>query len=109
MNDPRFTDRQLSALIRRAAEAQAAEDEGSHTLAEIQAIAAEVGISPAVIAELATQVAPEPVNRWPSIFGPSALELARLVTGAPSIYVPELLETIRAATGHAGEAQQIAS
>jgi hypothetical protein len=108
VTERRFTDRQMAALIRRAAEMQAADAEPGHSLAEIQEIAAELDIDRALLAELAARLPPETPTSWPPLLGPRpTVEVATVLPSSAPPNVANVLEAIRVATGTMGDAHQV--
>jgi hypothetical protein len=106
-----FTDDELALIIRRAALLQAASPEGRHSLAEIQAIAAEVGIPPELVTQAAADLASRSRRPWVSrlLFGPSSRLTLAASAGSPAspAAFPGLLELLRAHVGSVGQARQI--
>jgi hypothetical protein len=105
---PKYTDRQMALILKRAASLQASGDEGRFSLEEVRQIAAQVGIP----AELVTRAANELTAgaEGSGIGGPGASYYAtRAVPGAvsPSDY-PELLSIIRRVTRDPGKPSDLA-
>src|SRR4030095_4745892 len=80
-----LTERQLVEILRRAAERQeglTTEPDGRFSLAEIQLIAAEVGIAPAHVAAAAVEVTHRSPPPQPSAFGaPTSFRFERSLDG----------------------------
>lgn len=103
---PRFSDEQMTLILRRAAEMEAHADQPSRSglsLAEIQDIAVAVGISRRDVAMAAADLVTQPQkNRL--LGGPTRFRCARTISGQLSEeQVGELLDVVRAALGLQGE------
>ncbi len=94
--EERYSDRQMALILKRAAERQAAGGEAVHTLAEIQQIAQQVGISAELVAEAAAKVATHG-SRGAAILGDrAAYTVTAHVPGAPrELDRNSIVETIR--------------
>lgn len=104
----RFTEDEMAVILKRAAALQAARDErSSHSLEEIQAIGAQVGIDPALIAHVAR--APELATRSSSGLFPAtaAQEERRVESPITTGDYGRVLEAIRRVVGTQGQAQQV--
>lgn len=102
----RYTDREMAALLHRAAELQAQTDEGSHSLEDIQRIAVEVGVDPALVALMAETSAVE--RRWSRLLGPApTVDSSTRVSGVPMVPVADVVHVIRSETGHFGETHEV--
>lgn len=111
MTPERYSDDEMALIIRRAAMLQAADEGEGHSLAEIQAIAAQVGIPPELVvqvaAELPTQPPPGSVAR--TLLGPAATYIA--AGDVPAVVSPgsysELVTALRATAGRLGRASEL--
>ena len=106
--EPRFTDRQLALILKRAANLQAVGDESRHSLEEIRQIAAQVGIPPQLVTRAASEITE---GRSPSgLFGPDTSYYATgTVPGRvePRRY-PDLLTVLRRRVKSPGQSGEIA-
>jgi hypothetical protein len=102
----RYTEQQLAEILRRAAERQEglADGDGRFSLAEIQQIAAEVGISPAHVATAAVEVAhPVPSPKGGALGAPTVFRFERWIDGeVPAAEIGALLDIARRTTGIQG-------
>lgn len=99
----RYTEQQLVEILRRASERQegvATESDGRFSLAEIQQIASEVGISPAHVAEAASELdTPEPVRRTGLLGAPTVFRFERWLDGEiPNDGIGEVFDIARRET-----------
>ncbi|HSA55326.1 MAG TPA: hypothetical protein VLE53_06455 [Gemmatimonadaceae bacterium] len=105
----RFNEEEMAVILKRAAALQAARDDrSSHSLEEIQAIGAQVGIDPALIAHVAS--APDLATRRSrsGLFPASATqEERRIETAITTADYGRVLEAIRRVVGTQGRAQQV--
>lgn len=105
----RFSEDEMALILKRAATLQAARDErSSHSLEEIQAIGAQVGIDPALIAHVAG--APDLATRRSrsSLLPASATSEERRIEGCVTTAdYGRVLEAIRRVVGTQGRAQQV--
>lgn len=108
MTDPRFTDKEMALILRRAVELSSGE-ERQHSLTDIQRIASEIGIAPDVVvraAALPLADAEAPSRLWGAS---SANHLTRVVARAAT---PQNLSTalaqVRARLSVIGESREIA-
>ena len=97
MSERRYTDEELARIVRRAALLQAAEPtEDRHSLADIQAIAEQVGIPPELVQRAAqelprNELRPGTLTRY--VFGPNSRVV---VSGAaPGTPAPSALENLQ--------------
>jgi len=108
----RYTEQQLVEILRRAAERQEGlntEPDGRFSLAEIQQIAAEVGIAPAHIqaaaAELANRIATPPPG---ALGAPTAFRFERWLDGeVPRSAIGELFDVARHEVGLQGQVSEV--
>ena len=110
----RYTDREMALILKRASELQeqgpsTGTREQSHTLSELEQIAAEVGIDPRYVAEAANAVDVEPTTkRAPLLGAPTTYQVSRFVEGeVPETEFAEMLDTIRRVTGKHGEVSRV--
>lgn len=84
MTEPRFTDDELAQLLKRAIALQASRADRAHSLADVQRIAAQVGIDPSDVARAAATLHETPISERPGVAGESPC--VRLVEwlGAPA-------------------------
>ena len=112
IDERKFSDREVREILKRAVErapARALAKQEGLSLAELKAIAAEVGIDPERVEDAARSVALRgaiPANR---ILGaPTTLNFERKVDGAfDPEHIPDALATIRRVMGQQGEANEI--
>ena len=107
----RFSEQQLGEILRRAAERQeglAGEPDGRFSLAEIQQIAAEVGISPAHVAAAAVEVTHRSPPPPPSALGaPTSFRFERWLDGEiPRSAIGELFDIARREIGMQGQVSE---
>jgi hypothetical protein len=110
----RYSDREMALILKRAAELQeqgpgTATREQSHTLAELEQVAAEVGIDPRYVSEAADAVDTEPTaKRAPLIGAPITYQVNRYVDGeVPESEFAQMLDAIRQVTGRHGEVNRV--
>jgi len=110
----RFTDREVSAILRRAAELQAQEEDtpgGEGTsLAQLQQAVAELGIKPHLVAKAAADIAGGKQPQATSFFwgSPPKIEVERLVGyQITEESWPAILEEMRRVTGRVGDSRAI--
>jgi len=107
----RFTEQQLVEILRRAAERQeglTTEPDGRFSLAEIQQIASEVGISPTHVAAAAVEVTHASPPPPPSALGaPTAFRFERWLDGEiPRSAIGELFDIARREVGLQGQVSE---
>ena len=107
----RFTEQQLGEILRRAAERQeglTTEPDGRFSLAEIQQIAAEVGISPAHVAAAAVEVTHSSPPPPPSALGaPTSFRFERWLDGeVPRSAIGALFDIARRQIGLQGQVSE---
>ena len=106
---PRYSDQEMALILKRAAELQeGADGKGAHrTLAEIQEIAAEVGIDAPFVSEAVAELErPRPRVGW--LGAPTRFHEERNVAGSlGSNAIGELLDQARAELGLHGEVRQV--
>jgi hypothetical protein len=107
MSERRFSDRDMNAIIQRAAALQqeASSDKASGpTLDQIQQAASELGISPEMVARAADEISSSPPDVGLSRFGsPTAAVYSRSAEGVLQEHeLPGLLKEIRRLTGRVG-------
>jgi len=119
MPDPRrdrrrYSDREMALILRRAAELQtrgadAATQEQSHTIAELEQLAAEVGIDPRYVVEAAQAVDAEPMAKSAPVLGaPTSYQVGRIIVGDVSeTEFADVLDAIRQTTGQRGEVSRV--
>ncbi|HEY6808599.1 MAG TPA: serine/threonine-protein kinase, partial [Gemmatimonadales bacterium] len=113
----RYSEAEVAEIVRRASEAEATTPtaSGAMTIGGVEALAAEVGIRPAMVRAAAADLtepradaapaAPTRLNRW--LGGPSKILLERTAEGElPDADWPELVDEIRRTLGHAGQVNQ---
>jgi hypothetical protein len=116
----RYSEEEVRDIVQRAAEAEASAPtaSGAMTVGGIEALAAEVGISPDAVREAAravaatphTPVRPRPETNRPNIWlgAPTRLMLERVVEGeVPEAEFPVLVEEIRTMLNRPGQISQI--
>jgi len=106
-DDRKYSDEQMALILRRAGDLQAQRDDGRHSLAEIQEIASQVGVDPALVAHVAAGL---PLK--PAVLPASASWLVHTVeTVLPSRVSPELMgrlvDAVRRASGGQGTSRQV--
>ncbi len=115
MGDARYSEDEVALVLRRAAELQKretlAEDPGSMSLPELEAVAAEAGLSPALVRRAATEIArpmgsqPE-ANPW--LGGVTHLVIERTIDGEyPQDELDRLLEAVRSSSSGAGQVSTV--
>ena len=108
MTDPRFTDKEMALILRRAVELSSGE-ERQHSLADIQRIASEIGIAPDVVVRAAALPLADPEQPSRLWGASSANHLTRVVARAAT---PQNLSTalaqVRARLAVIGESREIA-
>jgi len=107
----RFTELELGEILRRAAERQeglTTESDGRFSLAEIQQIAAEVGIAPAHVAAAAVEVTHRSPPPQPSALGaPTSFRFERWLDGEiPRSAIGELFDIARREIGLQGQVSE---
>jgi hypothetical protein len=110
----RYSDREMALILKRAATLQeqgpdAASQDQSHTLTELERVAVEVGIDPRYVAEAAAAVDAEPTAKKAPLLGaPTSYQVARIIEGeVPETEFGELLDAIRLVTGRHGEVSRV--
>ena len=114
LDDRRFSDQEIREILRMAVEKAPSralrkrEDEGL-TLAELKAIAGEVGIDPTRVEDAARSVAMGGTGRAYSVLGgPTVLNFERRIDGEVDFQeTPEILALIRRIMGRQGEVSEI--
>jgi hypothetical protein len=104
----RFSDEEMAVILKRAATLQAARDDHTHSLPEIQAIAAQVGIDPALVAHVAG--AADLATRRPGrgLFPASAAQQEiRVEVPITTSDYGRVLQAIRRVMGTQGRAQEV--
>lgn len=106
-DERKYTDEQMALILRRAGDLQAQRDDGRHSLAEIQEIARQVGLDPALVAHVAAGL-----PRKPAVLPASSSSLVQTVeTVLPSRVSPEqmgrLVDAVRRASGGQGTSRQV--
>jgi hypothetical protein len=112
LDDRKFTDGEVREILKRAVEStpsKALRKMDGHSLADLKAIGAEVGIDPIRLEEAARAVALAGTNRSHPIWGaPTTLHFERSVQGEMDPHdAPDALSVIRRITGHHGEVNVI--
>jgi len=112
LDDRKFTDREVRAILKKAVEKTPSRALGSGTglsLAELKAIGGEVGIDPARLEDAARSVVTHESNRRAGLLGsPRVMNLERRVPGEfVAAEAPEILAIIRRTIGHQGSTQEI--
>ena len=112
-SERRYSDKEFAVILRRAFELQerpsgVGTGEGL-TLGEIQAIAREVGLDPALVERAASVLPTAGEGRAARVFGgPDAYQLEYSASGeVPKEDFAKLVDAIRRATGHQGEATEV--
>jgi hypothetical protein len=109
---PRYTDDQMALILKRAAELQSAGEDQTHTLAEIQQIAQQVGIEPRLIAAAAAGLPAQTQGRATDgvLFGASSSyrHTLRLPGSPPAARRAELIATIRDHMAQVGAVREFA-
>jgi hypothetical protein len=109
---PRYTDDQMALILKRAAELQSAGEDQTHTLAEIQQIAQQVGIEPRLIAAAAAGLPAQTQGRATDgvLFGASSSNrhTLRLPGSPPAARRAELIATIRDHMAQVGAVREFA-
>jgi serine/threonine protein kinase len=115
----RYSEDEVREIVRRAAELEVSNptSSGALTVGGVEALAAEVGIAPALVREAARALAtpapgPTPLgpgqtpNRW--IGGPTRIVCERVIDGElPDAEFPYVAEEIRRVLGHPGQVSQL--
>lgn len=108
MTDPRFTDKEMALILRRAVELSSGE-ERQHSLADIQRIASEIGIAPDVVVRAAALPLAEPEQPTRLWGASSANHLTRFVPRASTPQnLSAALAQVRARLAEIGESREIA-
>jgi len=103
-----FTDQQMTLILKRAAERQAASAEPTHSLESIQDIARQVGIDSALVADAAATIERSSGSVSSLLGAPSAYRASRRLAGAaPTMDLGAVLETIRDHLPFAGEVRHV--
>lgn len=103
----RFSEEEMAVILKRAAALQAARDDRTHSLEEIQAIAAQVGIDPALVAHVAGAphlATPDKGRLFPPT---STQQEVRIEAPISAGDYGRVLEAIRRVVGTQGSAQQV--
>lgn len=107
MSEPKYSEEQLSAILRDAATRSTADD-ATYSLEEIQRIAEEAGIAPDLVAQAAAAL-PVVVEQPTALGGAaSGMQMVRRVarTATPA-EVLEALSLVRQRLGHTGETRDV--
>jgi hypothetical protein len=104
----RYTDRQMALILKRAAERQAEGADASHSLADIQQIAQQVGIDASLIAEAALTIRDRD-GQPGEVLGPSAAYRVSRRLESPGVPIDSaaLLEVIRDRMPDLGESRPL--
>jgi len=105
--DRKYTDEQMALILRRAGDLQTQRDDGRHTLAEIQEIARQVGLDPALVAHAAAGL-----PRTAAVLPAASSSLVQTVeTVIPQRVTTEqmgrLVDAVRRASGAQGTSRQV--
>jgi hypothetical protein len=104
----RFSEEEMAVILKRAAALQAARDDRTHSLEEIQAIAAQVGIDPALVAHVAGSPDLATHRGGGRLFpATSTQQEVRIETPITPRDYGRVLDAIRRVTGTQGSAQQV--
>ena len=106
----RYDDHEMALIIKLASELEKRETRGeSHSLAEIQEIAAQAGIDPGLILQAARALEGRRSSRASSLIGaPTTFRFDRSVTGElPDSELGSLVHAIRQLMGREGEVTQV--
>jgi hypothetical protein len=106
-DERKYTDEQMALILRRAGDLQAQRDDGRHSLTEIQEIARQVGIDPALVAHVAAGL-----PRKAAILPAASSTLVQTTeTVLPQRVTPEqmgrLVDAVRRASGAQGTSRQV--
>src|SRR5688572_822866 len=112
MAGPRYTDEELALILSRAATLEAARDESRHSLEDVQEIASQVGIAPALVADAAASLSSEPrplSTAGNLLLGPRAsFELSSRIQGSLDAHqLAEVLHRLRLETGMVGVTREV--
>jgi hypothetical protein len=103
----KYSDEQLALILRRASDLQAQRDQGRHSLADIQEIARQVGVDPALVAHVAAGLPAR--ERGQPVRGSSLVHTVETVL--PQRVSPEqmgrLVDAVRRASGAQGTSRQV--
>lgn len=106
-DDRKYSDEQMALILRRVGDLQAQRDDGRHSLAEIQEIARQVGLDPALVAHVAAGL-PRRAAVFPA---PSSSLVQTVETVLPQRVTPEqmgrLVDAVRRASGAQGTSRQV--
>lgn len=106
-DERKYTDEQMALILRRAGDLQAQREDGGHSLAEIQEIARQVGLDPALVAHVASGL-PRKAAVLPAA---SSALVQTAETVLPQRVTPEqmgrLLDAVRRASGAQGTSRQV--
>jgi len=113
----RYREDEIREIVRRATELEASNPTGqAMTIGGVEALAAEVGVTPALVREAArslraadTPASPIPPSGWSKVInGPLAYMFDRVVEGeVPESEFPVMVEEIRREIRHAGQVSQL--
>jgi hypothetical protein len=110
--EPRYTEKEVSAILKRAAELQGdgAHESGGTSLEQLQQAAAEIGIGPSMVeraaVELGTKDMQGPGAKW--LGGPWGVDYEKLLPGIiDEDSWPGAVEDLRAETGRVGFPKQV--
>lgn len=106
-DERKYTDEQMALILRRAGDLQAQREDGRHTLAEIQEIARQVGLDPALVAHAAAGL-PRKAAVLPAA---SSSLVQTMETVIPQRVTTEqmgrLVDAVRRASGAQGTSRQV--
>jgi len=114
-NERLYTEKEISKILKRAGEVQAAQSEKitvGLSLEEIQQIAKDVGLEPDIVANVANEIDDEPEQEetgfFSSLMMPTKIDLEHVLPGNLSENEwPEVVSLIERATGKSGSSSQI--
>lgn len=106
-DERKYSDEQMALILRRAGDLQTQRDDGRHSLTEIQEIAKQVGIDPALVAHVAAGL-----PRKAGVLPAAASTLVQTAeTVLPQRVTPEqmgrLVDAVRRASGAQGTSRQV--
>ncbi len=102
MPEPRYTDRDMALILKRAATLQSQDDEPKHSLGDIASIAGEVGIPPELITRAAAELA-SGSSHSPLLGQPTSYYAATTVPGSlPRAAHADLVALVRRTVGDPG-------
>lgn len=108
MTEPKYSDEEMRAILRDAAE-RSTDDDARHSLADIERIASEVGIPAALVRDAAASLpARDALSPHEIRTAPSSVQLVRHVDRAASeAEILEALSVIRQRLGITGQTRQV--